>query len=257
MFHKRPSHHGATSRYRGVHALVGLLALCAILMAGPASAQEAILLDAATAVTNGVWIDFRAAAVASNHVTGTGTFTLEHHVSNAIAKPSDATDGIVVSRTMHGSGLAPIVGPFRWVKVKLTECDACSVTAIAWMSKQGDGSALLKQLHPCNEYRVLPPVTDKASASKILLPAVANVDIYICDVIVFASGTTTFQLVAGTGGATCPDNQENITPALDLTAQVGFAREWHGLVRIPPGKALCGIWTGAQSVAVSIVRSQL
>jgi len=84
------------------------------------------LLDAQVASHTGVWVEippkFSIRSFWTDLTAETSTATIDIMVSNAVAKPADATDG-PVARTLTGTATGAAgtgVEAYRWVKAKKT-----------------------------------------------------------------------------------------------------------------------------------------
>jgi hypothetical protein len=92
-------------------------------LAGEAMLYE-MLKDKGNGETDlGTWVDARLIKQASLEMIGTGTvssFTAKLMGSNALAQPSDATDGFQIGSDITTQGVVAVALLCRWYKVKLT-----------------------------------------------------------------------------------------------------------------------------------------
>ena len=93
-----------------------------------------------------------------------------------------------------------------------------------------------------------------SGATRLVTASGSNTRIYVCGFWILANGTVNVSLVYGTGG-TCGTGQASVTPALQLTAQVGIVDHqsyYSGLPSVPFSNDLC-IKTSAGEAVQAVV----
>jgi hypothetical protein len=144
------------------------------------------MVDNKATTTTGHWIDWRGYAQGTLHVTGITTATLQVYVSNAATVPADGTDAIQLGSNITANGVSTIVGPYRWVKVKVSSWTSGTIVAILQAVAAAGGS---------------PPPTLTASDT-VGNTTTFNVSGATSTVALAGQGSAIFSLGAGTLAAT-------------------------------------------------------
>lgn len=87
--------------------------------------------DAATATSNGVWLDVRGWKSFTIHCTG-GTGTIQVRGSNAVSKPANATDDAQLGPDIALANTQSVLSvevPIRWMKTKVSAYTGGSLSA--------------------------------------------------------------------------------------------------------------------------------
>jgi hypothetical protein len=90
-------------------------------------------------------------------------------------------------------------------------------------------------------------VNVSASGNTELVALTTNQTIYVCDVLLVAGGTVEAQLIYGTGTA-CATGETDMTGAVALVANTGYAHDFKGRLKTAASNALCLELSGAVSV---------
>lgn len=92
------------------------------------------LIDAAVAVTDGVWMDTGQYENTRIEISGITTGTVEIRGSNAAAKPLNTAHGTIIGTAFTADGYSEILVLPRWIKARVT----------AWTTGTFDVLAMLR-----------------------------------------------------------------------------------------------------------------
>jgi len=91
---------------------------------------EVTLLNGVTGTNSGTWVDITSWNRLSVHVKGIETATVQIHGSCEPSKPSDATDGIVLS-SLTADGIYSTNAKLKWIKAKVSSYTSGTIYAYA------------------------------------------------------------------------------------------------------------------------------
>ena len=94
-----------------------------------------LLQDAATATSNGVWVEAKKFLASSIHVTGITNATVQIYGANTRTKPADATDHIKIGSDITADGIVSIAYPVRWLKAKISAYVSGTISAVVQGAK--------------------------------------------------------------------------------------------------------------------------
>jgi hypothetical protein len=98
-------------------------------------ATNVTLIDAATALADGVWIDTMDFAEGSIDITISATATVQIRGSDAATQPADNTHGNQLGTDFTASGQASLVCAPRWLKARVSSFGSGTVTVNATLRK--------------------------------------------------------------------------------------------------------------------------
>lgn len=98
--------------------------------------ENIVLVDAATGVDDGVWVDTSEFENGSIEVTIAATATVQIRGSNAITKPANNTHGTQIGTDITAAGMFAIEHCSRWTKGRVTA--ATGATSVLSMFRYGN-----------------------------------------------------------------------------------------------------------------------